>query len=125
MRDLAPVPERAAFGERVAAAHLEARGYRVIERNFRTAEAEIDLVAMDGDVIVFVEVRTRRGGAAGMAQLSVDARKQRQLVRAVDTYVASHDAVADAPLRIDVVTVELRADGTLREVVHFEDAVRG
>ena len=114
-----------AFGERVAAAHLEARGYRIIERNFRAPECEIDVIARDGDVLVFVEVRTRRGGAGGMAELSVDARKQRQLVRAVETYVAAHPETADAPLRIDVVTVELRADGTLRQVSHIEDAVRG
>ena len=114
-----------AFGERVAAAHLEARGYRILHRNFRAPEAEIDIVALDGDVLVFVEVRTRRGGAAGMAALSVDARKQRQLVRAAATYVDAHGEYADAPLRIDVITVELRADGTLRELAHLEDAVRG
>jgi putative endonuclease len=117
--------ELGAFGERVAAAHLESRGYRIVERNFRAPEAEIDIVALDGDTIVFVEVRTRRGGAAGMAELSVDARKQRQLLRAVDRYAQAHPEAADAPLRIDVITVELRADGVVREVSHIEAAVRG
>ncbi len=113
------------FGERVAAAHLEAKGYRIIDRKFRVVEAEIDLVARDGDTLVFVEVRTRRGGAAGMAALSVNAAKAKQLLRAVDWYIEQHPEIADEPMRIDVVTVELARDGTLREVAHIENAVRG
>jgi len=113
-----------AFGERVAAAHLEARGYTIVARNFRSPEAEIDVVALEGDVLVFVEVRTRRGGSRGMAELSVNGRKQRQLLRAAATYIDAHPEHADAPLRIDVITIELRADGTLAEVEHLQDAVR-
>jgi len=111
-------------GERVAAAHLEAKGYRIIERNFRVAEGEIDLVARQRDVLVFVEVRTRRGGASGMAALSVGPRKSAQLLRAAGWYVERHPQAADHPLRIDVVTVEFAGDGVLRRVTHYEDAVR-
>lgn len=112
------------FGERLAAVHLEAKGYRIIDRKFRVVEAEIDLVARDGDTLVFVEVRTRRGGAAGMAALSVNAAKAKQLLRAAGWYIEQHPELADDPMRIDVVTVELRRDGTLREVAHIENAVR-
>jgi len=112
------------FGERVAAAHLEAKGYAIVERNFRVFEAEIDLVARDRDGLVFVEVRTRRGGASGMAALSVGPRKAAKLLRAVERYVERHPDVADLPQRIDVITVELAADGTLRSLTHYEDAVR-
>jgi putative endonuclease len=112
------------FGERVAAAHLEAKGYAILDRNFRVPEAELDLVARDGDTIVFVEVRTRRGGDAGMAALSVNARKAQQLHHAAAWYVEQHPQLADEPMRIDVVTVELRRDGTLEKVTHIENAVR-
>ena len=112
------------FGERLAAAHLEAKGYQIIDRKFRVVEAEIDLVARDGDTLVFVEVRTRRGGAPGMAARSVNAAKAKQLLRAVDWYIEHHPEFADEPMRIDVVTVELERDGTLREVTHIENAVR-
>jgi putative endonuclease len=112
------------FGERVAAAHLEAKGYRIVERNFRVAEAEIDLVARDADAVVFVEVRTRRGGATGMAALSVGPRKAAKLLHAVEWYVERHPEVADLPQRIDVITVELERDGALRSLTHYEDAVR-
>lgn len=114
------------FGERVAAAHLEAKGYMITERNFRVAEAEIDLIARAGDgTVVFVEVRTRRGGERGMAALSVGARKAAQLRRAVGWYIEQHPGSDDAPMRIDVMTVELDSAGRLLEVRHYEDAVRG
>lgn len=113
------------FGERVAAAHLEAKGYAILHRNFRVAEAELDLVARDGDTLVFVEVRTRRGGITGAAALSVNARKAQQLEHAAAWYIEEHPEHADDPMRIDVITVELRRDGTLDNVTHIEDAVRG
>jgi Holliday junction resolvase-like predicted endonuclease len=59
-----------------------------------------------------------------MAALSVGARKAAQLLRAAEWYVERHPECADLPLRIDVVTVELARDGTLRNVTHYEDAVR-
>lgn len=113
-----------AFGERVAAAHLKAKGYAIIDRNFRTRECELDLVARDGAQVVFVEVRTRRGGERGLAALSVDVRKGQKLLLAVEHYIERHPELAEASQRIDVVTVELAADGTLRGVRHYEDAVR-
>jgi putative endonuclease len=112
------------FGERVAAAHLEAKGYEVIDRNFRVFEAEIDIVARDAEAVVFVEVRTRRGGDAGMAALSVGRTKARKLLRAVEFYAERHAEIADRPVRIDVITVELDREGRLRELQHYEDAVR-
>jgi len=112
------------FGERTAAAHLQAKGYRIIDRNFRVREAEIDLVAIDGDALVFVEVRTRRGAYPGMAALSITRGKARKLLVAAEHYLESHPDAADMPLRIDVVAIELERDGTLREVIHIEDAVR-
>jgi putative endonuclease len=112
------------FGERVAAAHLEAKGYCIVDRKFQVLEAEIDLVARDGDELVFVEVRTRRGGASGAAALSVVGRKAAQLRRAAAWYIEQHPELADDPMRIDVVTVELRRDGKLGAVTHIERAVR-
>jgi putative endonuclease len=113
------------FGERVAAAHLQEKGWRIIDRNFRVAEAEIDLVADSGDAIVFVEVRTRRGAYEGMAALSITRGKVRKLLRAAAYYAEKHPEVADRPQRIDIVCIELGRDGKLTRVEHIEDAVRG
>lgn len=112
------------FGERTAAAHLEAKGYRIVGRKFRVREAEIDLVARDGDALVFVEVRTRRGAYPGMAALSITRKKAAKLLVAAEWYIERNPDAADLPLRIDVVAIELGADGLLRNIIHIEDAVR-
>jgi putative endonuclease len=114
-----------AFGERIAADHLASKGYKVFDRNFRVAEAEIDLIAECGDDVVFVEVRTRKGGDRGMAALSVNAPKARKLRRAVGWYIEAHPEYEERPLRIDVITVELAPDGKLQRIEHIEDAIRG
>ena len=112
------------FGERTASAHLEAKGYRIVGRKFRVRDAEIDLIARDGDALVFVEVRTRRGAYPGMAALSITRKKAAKLLVAAEWYIERNPDAADLPLRIDVVAIELGADGLLRNVIHIEDAVR-
>ncbi len=112
------------FGERTAAAHLEAKGYRIVGRKFRVRDAEIDLIARDADALVFVEVRTRRGAYPGMAALSITRTKAKKLLLAADRYVEQHPDAAELPLRIDVVAIELAADGLLQNIIHIEDAVR-
>jgi len=111
-----------AFGERLAAAHLEAKGYRIRARNFRCREGEIDIVAQDGETLVFVEVRTRRGDALGGPAESVTAGKEARLVAAATAYVQS---LPEPPTdqRIDVVAIQLSPGGRLLAVDHIEGAV--
>jgi putative endonuclease len=113
------------FGERVAAVHLQAKGYRIIDRKYRVRDAEIDLIAIDDDTLVFVEARTRRGAYPGMAALSITRKKSAKLLFAVERYVEAHPDVADMPLRIDVVAIELDGQGKMQDITHIEDAVRG
>ncbi len=110
-----------AFGERVAAAHLAAKGYRIRARNFRCREGEIDIVAEDGDCLVFVEVRTRRGDAFGTPAESVTAAKERRLLTVAKAYLQEHPDVP-ANQRIDGVGVEL-SRGRLLAVQHIEGAI--
>jgi putative endonuclease len=112
------------LGERIAASHLESKGYRIIDRNVDLREGELDLVAMDGDEVVFVEVRTRKGGATGQAERSVNPRKSAKVVLAARRYVDRHPDLDNHPLRIDVIAVELTRDGKLTHVDHYEDAIR-
>ena len=98
-------------GEALAQRHLQARGMRVLERNYRVARGrsrpggEIDLIARDADgTLVFVEVRVRRGDAAGGAAASVVAAKRARLVHAAQTYLAGLERVP--PCRFDVVAVD-------------------
>jgi putative endonuclease len=111
-----------AFGERLAAAHLEAKGYRIRARNFRCREGEIDIVAEDGACLVFVEVRTRRGDALGGPAESVTVAKERRVISAAKAYLQEH---SDLPQdqRIDVVAVQLSPRGRLLAVQHIEGAI--
>lgn len=106
-------------GERIAERHLKRRGYRILERNFRAAGAEIDLVAMDGETLVFVEVKTRRTARAGMPEEAVNQRKRRHLRRAAEIYALGHRA-HDRAMRFDVVAI--REDDAGRHLELLRDA---
>ena len=109
-------------GEDLAIRALVERGYVVVERNWRCEVGELDIVARHNECLVFVEVRTRRGGWRGAAEDSIGPAKRRKLAALADAYLQAHEApVAD--WRIDVVTVELDGGGRLRAVEIFEDAV--
>jgi putative endonuclease len=111
-----------AFGERLAAAHLTAKGYRIRARNYRCREGEIDIVAQDGETLVFVEVRTRRGDALGTPAESITTIKESRLVAAAMAYV---QALPQPPAdqRIDVVAIQLSPDGRLLAIDHIQGAV--
>ena len=111
-----------AFGERLAAAHLEAKGYRIRARNYRCREGEIDIVAQDGETLVFVEVRTRRGDALGGPAESITAIKQSRLAAVAMAYVQT---LPEPPVdqRIDVVAVQLTPAGRLLTIDHIEGAI--
>lgn len=116
-------------GEDLAAAYLGQRGYDIVTRNWRTRSGELDIVARDGDWLVFVEVRTRRIGrgtsvpALGSPEESVTPRKQLQLVALADAYL--FELPWGGPWRIDVIALELRADGSVARLNHLRDAVGG
>jgi putative endonuclease len=90
--------------EALAAAFLQAKGLTIVERNFRAKVGEIDLVARDGDEVVFVEVRARATKDFGGAAASVGGAKRRKLVRAARVWLAARGW--DGACRFDVVAVE-------------------
>lgn len=110
------------LGERLAAEHLTAKGYRIRERNFRTAAGEIDIVAEAGGVLAFVEVRCRRGSSMGTAAESLSPAKQRRMVEMAGAYGQARD---DLPQqwRIDLIAIDFGSDGRLASLVHYENAV--
>ena len=89
--------------EQLAARFLEGHGLVVLERNFRCRAGEVDLIARDGDTLVFVEVRLRSGSGFGGAAASVDARKQAKVLRAARYYLAGQP---EQPCRCDVVALD-------------------
>jgi len=110
------------FGERLAEQHLLANGYTIREKNFRTREGEIDIVAQQGDTLVFVEVRTRRGVRMGGAADSVTEAKQQRLIAMAEAYGQAREGLPEAQ-RIDVIALDLSPDGKLQSLEHIENAV--
>lgn len=100
--------ELGAHGERIAAAYLTSAGLRVLERNWRCREGELDIVARDGDALVFCEVKTRRGVGFGSPAEAVTPSKQRRLRTLAHRWLAAHDEHAPE-LRFDVVGVLVRS----------------
>jgi ribonuclease HII len=109
--------------EEAAVAYLAALGWEVLERNRRTPEGEIDVVARDGHELVFVEVKGRRSEAMGTPAEAITPRKRRRLVRAVLSYM--QETGCQAQPRIDVVLVRLGRGGQVLGLEHLRGAVEG
>jgi putative endonuclease len=92
--------------EACALLHLQQQGLRLITQNWLCKHGELDLVMLDGDTVVFVEVRYRRHSAWGGAMESVDFRKQARLVRAAQLFLQQESQWAERPCRFDVIAVD-------------------
>lgn len=103
------------LGEELACQALASRGYRIIERNWRCASGEIDIVAQDRAAWVFVEVKTRHGHTFGMPEDAINPAKTERLVDLAELYLAEKkvDAVC---WRVDLVAVELDRSGRVRRL---------
>ena len=107
-------------GEEAAARYLEARGLRLLDAGYRTPAGELDLIAEEGDVLVFVEVKTRSSLRCGRPAEAVDARKQARIVRAAQLYLLRRRPY-ECLCRFDVVEVLEEPGGAFR-VHHIRDA---
>ena len=110
-----------ARGEELAADFLQRAGLEILRRNARSALGELDLVARDGDEIIFVEVKTRVGAADTAADQSVTSAKLARLSRLAELYLASQ-GWGDAAWRLDVVAVVVDGQGELRSIDHLQGA---
>jgi putative endonuclease len=110
-------------GEDIAADHLARLGYAIGVRNWRCAAGEMDIVAREGETLVFVEVRTRRSRDFGTPEESITASKQARLVEVAQTYMQTME-LADVAWRIDVVAIEIGSRGQVQRFNHIHNAVR-
>lgn len=106
------------YGERLAARTLAEAGWTVVDRNWRCARGEIDIVAIDGDVLVAVEVKTRRSDAFGGPLEAVTPRKAARLRGLVAQWLADHGG-GFAGVRVDLVAITLPRAGAAR-VTHLQ-----
>lgn len=96
-------------GEDAAAAYLERMGMTLVERNWRTKSGEVDIVALDGDEVVLVEVKTRRTISAGTPEEAVTPAKQRRYKRLAEAYLARTGS-DDTRIRFDVISILVIAE---------------
>lgn len=110
------------LGEDLAVARLQECGYRIVARNFRCVFGEIDIIAEEGDDLVFVEVKACRGRSYGLPEEAVHKRKQHKLIQVAQYYLNRY-ALTECSWRIDVVAIDLNAQGASREIRLYQHAV--
>lgn len=107
------------WGEDVAADYLRRKGYTIVERDWRSGHYDLDIIACDGETLVFVEVKTRSNRMFSDPETAVGYQKIRNLQQAANHYVKYRHI--DLPIRFDIITV-VGAMGDTPEVEHIEDA---
>jgi len=107
-------------GEHYVAKYLKKKGYQILDKNYRCKLGEIDIIARDGEELVFIEVKTRSGLSHGSPAAAVDVRKQRQISRTAQWYLAEQ-TLFDSPARFDVICL-LFDDTRQLTVEHISNA---
>jgi putative endonuclease len=103
------------------AGRLTSAGYQVIDRNWRTRWGELDIVALQERLLVFVEVKARRSGAFGTADEAVSQAKLERVTGAAMAWLAEHDEYQDHVWRVDLVAVTLDRQGRVQHYAHYEN----
>jgi putative endonuclease len=110
-------------GEELARRFLQQNGYEILECNYRCRWGEIDIVAQDGDEVVFLEVRSRRSADYGTPEESLTAAKLRRLLATAQHYLQQRGK-GEINWRIDLVSVHLGRDYRLQRIEHLKHAVQ-
>jgi len=117
--------ERAArCGERMAEAYCALRGYEIIDRNAREGRGEIDLVARDGETVVFVEVKFRTSADRAAPLLAVNWKKREDVARTAAMYLSRRGWIG-RPVRFDVIGITWGGDGSELRLEHVPNAYPG
>jgi putative endonuclease len=109
------------WGESVASEYLTDHGYSIVDRNARTTHGEIDLVARQGTVTVFVEVKTRTSHLFGPPETAITTKKRAHMLAASQAYLQMHPEF-DGDCRLDVIAIEYDRSKKVTSLVHFENA---
>ena len=106
-------------GENRAASYLEAKGFEIIERNWRTNRGEIDIIAFKNDTIVFVEVKTLPNGTLDMIQRELNSQKRQRIIKTSKRFLLKHREYNNSYVRFDVIVIDMPG---LEPVYHIENA---
>jgi putative endonuclease len=108
------------LGEETAQNYLEKAKFRILEKGFRLYRGEIDIIAYDRETLVFIEVKTRGPGALGLPEESVNIRKQNQIRKIAEGYLAKND-IDEVECRFDVISLVFDEEGDY-SLTHYKDA---
>ena len=106
-------------GEDRAAAYLTAKGFQIIERNWRTKRGEIDIIAYKNDTLVFVEVKTLPNGTLDMIQRELNYQKRERILKTSKRFLLNHRQYSNSYIRFDVIVIDMPG---LEPVYHIENA---
>ncbi|MDN5203330.1 YraN family protein [Fulvivirgaceae bacterium BMA10] len=104
-------------GEELAVEFLQKKGFEIIERNYRIGKAELDIIAKNENLMIFIEVKTRTNNRFGFPESFVDRRKENLITEAAEQY--TYDCQWHGNIRFDIIAISLKPN---LEIEHFEDA---
>lgn len=108
-------------GERVAVKFLKRNGYSILAQQYRTDLGEIDIIALDGQTVVFIEVKTRKTDLKGQPFEAVTLQKQRQLTRLAGSFLKQHQLLNQSA-RFDIISIIWQSDQSTPEIQHYQNA---
>ena len=114
--------ETGLHGEQLACDFLKKNDYQLVERNFRCPRGEVDIIAQQGNTLVFVEVRTKKGRNFGSPEESITPTKMEHLRNTAAYYRQTHDSLPES-WRIDVIAIEMNSRGQVERIEQIENAV--
>ena len=109
------------WGEDIATEYLTQKGYELVARNIRTPYGEIDIIAKQGDITIFVEVKTRTSNKMGLPEESITPRKREHMLAAADHYAAENEI---DHWQIDVIAIEGKPASSKPKITYFENAIQ-
>lgn len=106
------------WGEEIAAAFVEKKGYEILQRDWKSGHHDLDIIAKDEDTLVVIEVKTRRNRLFGNPEEAIDYKKRLSLQSAINHFVKSHHI--NAPVRFDIISI-VGMIGSTPEIDHIKD----
>ena len=110
--------EKGREGEQLAAQFLREKGYQILTYNYRYKRGEIDLIALQGVLLVFVEVKLRKNTTFGYPEEAVDAQKAKRIIQTAEQYILQHNWQGD--IRFDIIAI-VQSAPSKKVISHFED----
>ncbi len=107
-------------GEDIATEFLRKQGYKIVARNFRIRNGEVDIIATCDNTLIFIEVKTRTGDKFGEPQEAISFRKLRSLLNVAQYYKLTHKNIPEA-MRIDGIFIKFSPDGTIKSIEHMQN----